>query len=154
MGVKETARRQYERLVDSASAALTGITMPREGWLATARKALSMTGAQLARRTGVNRTAIYQAERQELEGGITLRQMQKLAEGMGCRFVYAIVPEGKTADAIRAQALAKAEALVKRTSAHMALEQQALSKTQLQEQIERLADDLAREMPSDFWEAR
>ncbi len=154
MSVKDTARRQYERLVDTTAVRLADIPTPREGWLATVRKALSMSGAQLARRTGVTKAAIYQAERQEADGGISLRQMQKLAEGMGCRFVYAIVPETKIADVVREQALAEAERIVKRTSAHMALEQQALPPHQLKEQIERLADELMRDMPSDFWEVR
>jgi predicted DNA-binding mobile mystery protein A len=154
MSVKDTARRQYERLVDTTAVQLADIATPREGWLATVRKALSMSGAQLARRTGVTKAAIYQAERQEADGGISLRQMQKLAEGMGCRFVYAIVPETKIADVVREQALAEAERIVKRTSAHMALEQQALPPHQLKEQIERLANELMRDMPSDFWEVR
>ena len=78
--------------------------------------------------------------------------MEKLAEAMGGRFVYAIVPEGGVDDVLRKQAHKKAEAIVKRASAHMALEKQSLMPEQTQDEITRLADELMRQRPSDFWE--
>lgn len=123
-----------------------------------------MSGAQLARRLGVTNAAVYQHERSEPEGAITLRQMEKMAQAMGCRFVYAIVPNvqekdaqaenGRVKDVLRRQARAKAEALVLRASGHMALEQQALPPERVQEEIVRMTEELVRNPPSDFWEER
>lgn len=152
--VQDTAKRQAARFLDKAAEQLAGLKPPRGGWIATMRKTLGMTAPALARRAGVTKSAIYQAERQEREGGVTIKHMEKLAAALGGRFVYAIVPEGSVDDIRRAQARAQAEALIKRASAHMALEKQALSTSQLSDEIERLAEDLMRDPPSDFWEAR
>lgn len=114
-----------------------------------------MSGAEVAARANVSRKAIYQAERNERDGAITMNQMHKLAAAMGGRFVYAIVPDdGRVDDIIRAQAQRKAEALITRAGAHMALEQQSLTKEQTQQRIDDLADELMRDMPPDFWEVK
>ena len=151
--VKETAKRQYARALNSAASQVAGLKAPREGWIGTMRKALGMSAPELAKRLGVTKPAIYQAERKEREGGVTLGHMERLAEAMGGKFVYAIVPDGQIEDILRDQARAKAEAVVRRASAHMALEKQSLSSEKMREEIERLAEQILRERPSDFWEA-
>ena len=77
--------------------------------------------------------------------------MQTFAEAMGCRFVYAIVPEGKVGDIVKRQAIKKATAIVSSTSTHMALERQALSRKQNEIEVRRIADHLIHTMPSDLW---
>lgn len=150
MTIKSVVRQQYQNLVDAA-AEYSGMRTPPEGWLRTVRKALGMSGPQLAKRMGVTRARVKQAEQAELSGGATLRSMQAAAKAMGCRFVYAIVPEKRIQDVIAAQARRKAEALVGRASTHMALESQALPDHRNAAEIERLSRDLARDMPPDFW---
>jgi predicted DNA-binding mobile mystery protein A len=152
MSVKDTARKQYVRIVDRAARQLESLQRPSEGWLATMRQALGMSGAQVAARMGVSRNAVYQAERNERDSAITVGQMQKLAEAMGGRFVYAIVPEGSVADVIYAQARRKAIARIRRASAHMALEMQSLPSAETKRRVEELAAELVRDMPPDFWE--
>ena len=153
MNVKQTARRQYARIIDEASEHVLGLNAPREGWLTTMRKALGMSAPQLAHRAQVSRSAIYQAERKEREGGITIRQMEKLADSLGGRFVYAIVPdEGDVRAHIHTQAHAKAAGIVRRASSHMALEKQSFPDNQVSKEIERLADNLARDLPPGLWD--
>ena len=151
--VKETAKRQYARTLNTAASQVSGLKAPREGWISTMRKALGMSAPDLAKRLGVTKPAIYQAERKERDGGVTLGHMERLAEAMGGKFVYAIVPDGQIEDILRDQARAKAKVVVRRASAHMALEKQSLSSEQMWAEIERLAEQLLRERPSDFWEA-
>ncbi|MGJ8530407.1 mobile mystery protein A [Maritalea sp.] len=152
--VKDAAIRQYARQLDSVAQKLVGVSKPKEGWIATMRKALGMSAPELARRTGVTKPAIYQAERKERAGGISIQHMEKLAEAMGGRFVYAIVPMDSVKDVLNAQAHKAAEHTVKRASAHMALEKQSLTPRQIKDEIERLAEELLRDRPSDFWEAK
>ncbi|MAS08231.1 MAG: transcriptional regulator [Ahrensia sp.] len=152
MSVKDAAQRQCQRIVDRAGRQLAGLATPSGGWLATARKALGMSGADVARRMGVTRAAIHQAERNEADGAITLRQMEKLAAAIGGKFVYAIVLEDTVEDAIRAQARRKAENRVRRAGVHMALEDQALSLDETARRIDELARQLARDMPPGFWD--
>lgn len=151
--VKETAIRQYARQLDGTAQQLAGLSKPKDGWIATMRKALGMSAPELARRTGVTKPAIYQAERKERVGGISLQHMEKLAEAMGGQFVYAIVPVDSVKDVLTSQARKTAEQTVKRASAHMALEKQSLTSKQIEEEIERLAKELLRDRPNDFWEA-
>ena len=155
MSVRATAKRQYMRIVDRAVEQIGSLQIPSEGWLTTMRKALGMSAPQLARRAGVTKAAIYQAERKEREGGITIRQMEKLADSLDGRFVYAIVPaHGDIRDRLRVQARAKAERIVRRASSHMALEKQSLTNEQIVQEMERLANRLVDDMPSDFWDER
>src|SRR5437667_9934834 len=107
MTVKTIARQQYQRIVDSVTNC-AGLRRPPEGWLRTVRKALGMSGAQLAKKMGVTRARIAQAELAELNGGVTLKSMQAAAEAMGCRFVYAIVPPRRVEDIVMTQARKKA----------------------------------------------
>ncbi|WP_020591401.1 mobile mystery protein A [Kiloniella laminariae] len=154
MSVRETARKQYLRLVDGAAAQLADLAWPAEGWLVSLRKALGMSGTDVARRMGVTRSAVYQAERNERDGAITLAQMEKLASALGGRFVYAIVPEGSVGEVLQAQAYEKAAARVGRASALMALESQSLPEGEIRRRIAELAEQLVRDRPSDFWQVR
>ncbi len=152
MTVKRLAAKQYRALADRAAPSGRQIERPAEGWIATVRKALGMSGADLARRLGVTRARVSQAERAEREGGITLKAMEDFAGAMGCRFVYAIVPaEGRIEDVVAAQARKKAEALVARASTHMALERQALPDRKNKAEVERVARALMEDPPPGFW---
>ena len=151
MSVKRLAALQYRAIVDRALP-LSRVDVPGDGWIATVRKALGMSGAALARRLGVTRARVSQAERAEREGGITLKAMEEFAAAMGCRFVYAIVPpEGRLESLVATQARRKAEALVARASSHMALERQALPEKKNRAEVERIARELMEDMPPDFW---
>lgn len=154
MNVKDTVRKQHVRLVDQTATRLHNIQQPKGGWLALVRRALGMSGAQVSARMGVSRNAIYQAERNEREGAITIAQMRKVADAMNAEFVYAVVPKGSVDDVIRAQARRTAEARVRRASSHMALESQSLPSEQTKRRIEDLADELVRNPPPDFWELK
>jgi len=154
MSVRDTVSKQYRAILDRAARQLgegQRPALPSEGWIATTRKALGMSGPQLAKRLGVTRARVSQAEGAEVEGRVTLRTMKAFAEAMGCRFVYAIVPEGRVEDVVAAQAHKKARALVTRASDHMALESQSLSEAHNAEEVERVARELLRTMPRDFW---
>jgi|AntAceMinimDraft_1070359.scaffolds.fasta_scaffold16482_1 predicted DNA-binding mobile mystery protein A len=152
MNVKDTAKMQYVQIVNRTAEQISSVKTPGEGWLAMFRKALGMSGADVAARSGVSRNAIYQAERNERNGVITLNQMHKLAEAMGGHLVYAIVPkEGRVDEIIQAQAHRKAQARIMRASEHMALEQQSLTSEQTKIRVNNLTDELMRNMPPDFW---
>lgn len=152
MSAKRAVRQQYRTIVDRAADQVATLRPPSEGWLRTVRRALGMSGAQLGRRMGVSRARIANAEKAELSGGVTLKSMHAAAEAMGCRFVYAIVPEQSTGALITAQARRKAMVDVGVASQHMALESQTLPHDKIEQEINLIAGDLARDMPSDFWD--
>lgn len=143
---------QYQNKVNQAVKRLDGFSMrPPEGWLRTARKALGMTGPQLASRLGISKVQIAKTEKREIDEGVTLQTMKKMAEAMNCRFIYAVVPEQEIEQVIRAQAVKKAKERVKAADTQMAFENQALDKERRDAQIERIANEIMDKMPSDLW---
>lgn len=125
--------------------------VPREGWIRTVRKALGMSGTQLAKNLGVTKGRISAAEKDEVRGAVTLKSMHAMAEAMDCTFVYAVVPKANVEEVIWQRALAKARKEVASVSVQMALEGQALSPGQLAFEEERVAREIAAKLPSDFW---
>lgn len=154
MNLKSTVTKQYQAIIDEAVAAsFQAAIAPTEGWIAATRKALGMSAAQLGRITGTTRANISAAEKSERNERATLHTLKTMAEAMGCKLVYAIVPaEGSIKGIIEDQARRKAAALVERASIHMALEKQALTDRGVEEEISRVTLELLGRQPSDFWE--
>lgn len=152
--VENTAKQQIIRKINASSLApVKDIFVPKSGWISTVRKALGMSGAELGRRIGLKRGRISQVEKAERDGGVTLKTMEKMAEGLGCRFVYVIIPEdGELEDVIKTQARKKAKQTVEKAATHMALEKQSIGYEKNLNEIERLADELARTQPPGFWD--
>lgn len=152
MSFKSIINKQYRDIVNKAAQQTSGLEVPSEGWLATARKALGMSVVQLAQRREVTRAQISKLERTEGQGSVTLGTMQKMAEAMDCRFVYAVVPRDDVETLIDEQAHKKALKLVSKAGQHMALEAQSLSNEQMRFEVERLTQELKDKPPTDFWE--
>ena len=152
MSTKQVAALQYEQIIERVPRSLRDVERPREGWLRTVRKALQMSGTQLARRLGVTRSLISQSEKAELSGRITIKKMQEMAEAMDCRFVYVVMPNSSISDLIATQARRKATATVLKTSEHMAFEGQGLAPNQIDFEVNRLARAMAESPPRDLWD--
>jgi len=87
MGIEAVVLKQYQNKVNQALKQFGDYAMPTsEGWLKTVRKALGMSGSQLATRLGVTKGRISQAESAELTGSVTLKSMQSMAHAMDCRY--------------------------------------------------------------------
>lgn len=149
--MKHIVAKQYRENVNLARKKLEGLAIPSEGWLRTVRKALGMSGAQLGRKLDVTRGAVSINEKAELSGGITIKTMQQMAESMGCRFVYAVVPETDIEDILMKRAKLKATKQVRNASVHMALENQLVAEGKLVAEVERLAQEMIETSPSDLW---
>src|ERR1700722_10624100 len=80
---------------------LTKSARPPKGWLRAIRDALGMTTAQFGRRLGVSQPRIVELEQSEVTGGVTLHTLQRAAEALGCRLVYALVPDRPLAETVR-----------------------------------------------------
>ena len=151
MSIKPVIAGQYRGKLNQAASKFQGFALPPEGWIRTARKALGMSAAQLARRLGKTRAFVSNTEKAELGGGVTLRTMRSMAEAANCRFIYAFVPEERAEVLIGRRAREKAERRVMEAGVHMALEQQALSQSQIESEIERLTGEILIEQPGDLW---
>lgn len=67
-----------------------------EGWIRAVRFRQGLQGKELAARMQVSPARISVLEKDELRGAVTLKMMQKAAEALDCRFVYALVPNRLT----------------------------------------------------------
>ncbi|MEH6834853.1 MULTISPECIES: hypothetical protein [Falsihalocynthiibacter] len=152
MTVARTKQRQARNRVRLAAETSQAFEKPLGGWLATFQEAISMSAATLAERLGISRNSIYSSIEKERIGSISVNQLAKMADAMGGKLVYAIVPrEGDIEEILMTQARKKAERIIQRTRAHMALEEQTEGLGSQIEMIEELAAELVREMPRDFW---
>ena len=148
--IKQIVRDQYRSKIDQLID-LNRISLPKEGWIRTLRKALGMSSPQLAVRLGVSKSQASQMERMEMEDRITLKQLRRAGDVLNCDLVYALVPRQPVDSMIRDRAKLKAEQLVSKTDVQMKLEAQQLSKQKLQEQITFETERLVRDMPRDLW---
>lgn len=112
-----------------------------------------MNAPALAERLDVSRNTIYASIRNEQAGTISLNQLEKVADAMGGRLVYAIVPrDGTVEEIVLTQARAKARRIIQRTRAHMALEDQSEGLRSEAEMVDELAADIISEGRRDFWQ--
>lgn len=130
------------------------IATPPRGWLRAIREALGLSTRQLAERMGAAPSRVTTLEKAEVTGGTTLRSLREAAEAMDCTLVYAIVPK-TTLEAIRRE---RAAIIAERelSSLHhtMRLENQAVGREELEEERQRLIEDLLAGSPRRLWEAQ
>ena len=67
---------------------------PTSGLLRAVRRALGLPMAEIAGKMGVSESAVFEFEVIEGKGSIKLSTISRVAEAMGCKLVYGIVPKG------------------------------------------------------------
>ena len=129
------------------------IAPPIGGWARAIREALGMTNVQLARRLGRKAPQnIDSLQRSEAEGTIQLNTLREMAEAMGCRLIYALVPV-KPLDAMRKErAIEVARAALDRASHSMKLEAQDISPEAEQRALDRQVAKLLAGSPKRLWD--
>lgn len=143
------ARKNIDRRLSSLNR--ESLAMPPFGWVRAIREALGMTPQKLGERMGVSRPRVNTIEKAEVSGATTIKTMREAAEAMGCTFVYAIVPTTTLDELVRQQAARKADAELARLHHTMRLENQALTKPDLQMERERLIAELLTGSPRRLW---
>lgn len=146
------ARRQLDRKLAPLRAA-EGLARPPRGWVRAIRDALGMTTRQLGDRLGVGPSTITALEQSELRDAVSLATLRAAAEAMGCRLVYAMVPDPGLEDTVYQRAMRLADAQLARSSHTMVLENQGLAAEDLAAERTRLVEDLLRGDPRRLWDA-
>jgi predicted DNA-binding mobile mystery protein A len=67
---------------------------PTNQLLRAVRHALRVPVAEIAGRMGVSESVVLDLETREPKNTVTLKSMSRMAEAMGCKVVYGIVPMG------------------------------------------------------------
>jgi predicted DNA-binding mobile mystery protein A len=127
---------------------------PPKGWLRAIRNALGMTTAQFARRLGVSQPRIIELEQSEVSGSVTLNTLQRAAEALGCRLVYALIPEKPLAETVRERTELIAERQLKAIEQTMRLEDQSVKDATAARDLRRqFVEELLRR-PARLWDEK
>jgi predicted DNA-binding mobile mystery protein A len=125
--------------------------LPREGWVRSIRKALGMSMRSFARRIGFKEpSSVKELERNERGGTITLQTLRRAADAIDAEFVYAIIPRKSLREMVAARAHEVARQRLLPIAKSMALEEQGLTKAQIDRQVNELARELERK-PERLW---
>jgi len=101
-----------------------------------------MSSSELARRAGLSQPRVTQIEKAEPTGAVKVETLERLAEALDCRLVYAFVPRTSLEHTVRDRARAKATKQLAVIAHSMRLEDQEPSSATIEEQVERLAESL------------
>ena len=102
---------------------------------------------------GLSQPRVALIEKGEIDGSISIKTLEKAAQGLGCRLVYVLVPEDSSLQKMRErQATKKARALNLYAECHMELEDQATDDSFRDETTTKIAEDYLRAWPRDFWD--
>jgi predicted DNA-binding mobile mystery protein A len=144
MPVKRPQRLTARRRLDERLASLSQAVGPRPagGWIRAIRESLGMTTSQLAERMGVSQARVTQVEHGEVERSLRLSTLDRAAEALNCRVIYALLPHEPLEEMVRRQAKAIAGDAVASTSHNMRLEDQAPDARI----VELLVDEIANEL--------
>ena len=128
---------------------------PPIGWVRAVRGALGMSSRQLADLMGVAQSTVYQLENREAEKKVTLESLDRAANAMECKLIYAFVPKGKHEsldEILNERAKEMARKIVYEAEHSMQLEAQGRNKEQIQERISELATELKDKIDSKLWD--
>jgi len=125
---------QTERIL-SPFTLLRGKPVPPDGWLRAVRESLGRSLRVQAQRVGISGPTLHKSEAGEANGRITLAQLRKLADGLDCELVYALVPRQSLSKMVEAQAEKLARQEVLGVAHSMSLEDQRPSDEFVERQV-------------------
>jgi predicted DNA-binding mobile mystery protein A len=113
MGVWRAARRRELDLLFRGLGDRLG-PPPELGWIRMIREAIGMSGAELGVRLGVSRQRVAQLEGAEVARTMPMATLDRVAAALGCRVLYALVPDEPLELMVRRQAQRRAVAAIPR----------------------------------------
>lgn len=127
---------------------------PPKGWLRAIRDALGMTTTQFGKRLGVSQPRIVELEQSEVSGSVTLNTLQRAAEALGCRLVYALVPERPLAETVRERAELLAAHQTGAVAQSMRLEDQEVTSKDVAKELHRQQVERLLQRPARLWDEK
>jgi len=147
-----TSFEQLDLRFDDLRPFVQAATRPSRGWVRAIREALGMTTGQLARRLGVQQPRVIELERGEASGNITIQTLERAAEALGCRLVYALIPERPLGDVLKERATTAADRRLASVDQTMRLEAQGVTdKAERRQAQQQLIAELLRK-PARLWD--
>jgi predicted DNA-binding mobile mystery protein A len=93
-----------------------------------------MSTYELSERVGLSASRVLQLEAAEADGSIRLQMLRRVAQGLNCRVVYALIPAESLDAMVRAQAHRKAaEELARRPQELICVDDEVIEETASEE---------------------
>jgi predicted DNA-binding mobile mystery protein A len=128
------------------------LARPPRGWIKAIREALGLTSRQFAKRLGVSQPRVIEIEGAEVSGAVTLDSLQRAANALECRLVYALVPRRPLQTLVEERAEQLARKRLKTAAHTMALEAQNVDEDAQRAQLQQLVRTLMDRPGSDLWD--
>jgi predicted DNA-binding mobile mystery protein A len=136
------ARRHLDARL-SVAAPLGKVVRPPRGWIKAIREALGMSTAQLAARMGVQQPSVVLLEHSEARKRIKLETLERAAQALNCRLVYALVPNEPLDTMVKERARAVAQRHMLAISHSMRLENQEVTDGKaVEQQLDKLVEQI------------
>jgi predicted DNA-binding mobile mystery protein A len=132
------------------AAAKTLRPRPPKGWIAAIRTALGMTSTALAKRLKVGHSTVFEYEKGEVNGTITLQTLGRIADALDAELIVALVPRKSVAATLRARAESIAGEDMRAVIHTMRLEDQEVESDATHEEFEKLVTSL-QTFPRKLW---
>lgn len=134
-------------------AIVKNMVVPSTGWIRAIRLALGMSAEQLGAKLSITRQSIYDMEKREQEGTISLKTLRDVAKALDMQLVYGFVPIDENLEAlIERKATQLAQKIIQRASHSMQLEDQENTRERIQNAIRERAIALQYELPKTLWD--
>jgi len=149
-----TAHEQFDERLDTLRTVADLATRPPRGWIRAIRETLGMTTRQLGKRLGVSQPRVVKLEQSEPAGAITLESLQRAAEALGCRLIYAFVPLKPLTETIEERVSSITERQLASVEQTMRLEaQEVTNKARREEARQQIVKEVLRR-PARLWDER
>ncbi|MHB1530158.1 MAG: mobile mystery protein A [Acidiferrobacteraceae bacterium] len=148
---RATGRRQLDKRL-SVLINADALAPPSRGWIKAIREALGMTTSQLAKRLSVSQPRVVAIEKAEANVSITLGSLERAAQALDCRLVYALAPRKPLEALVEERARDLATKRLGLASHTMALEAQGVDLSDENEQLKHLVSQLIAKGGSKLWE--
>ena len=146
-----TAYNQLDKRFEAWERVATTPAPPR-GWIKAVREALGMSTTQLAKRLGLSQSRIVRLEKSEVERTVTLETLDRAARALGCRVVYALVPEKSLGTTVLERANRLADRQLASVEQTMRLEDQAVEGNEAREEARRQLVAALLSRPARLWD--
>ena len=144
-------RKHLDRRLAQLQPVVSIAARPQTGWIRSIRQSLGMTAAQLAQRVGVSQPRILAIERAETTAAVELKTLQRVAEALNCRLVYAFIPKEPLEQVVRKRARVVATERLAGVEHTMRLENQGTSTEAQDERLSEAIDFLAEHADGSLW---
>lgn len=138
-----------EKLTAFASA--KSVIHPKSGWIKAIRESLGMTTAQLAKRMGIQQSGVTLLEQRESLKTVSLEILERAAQSLNCRLVYALVPDESLEKIVDDQAHLAAQEILQNTLHTMALESQTVGQDESSLHLQELKAEIKNKLDHRLW---